>query len=381
MSIKRLCKYFTIIISVVCLMCFSIVGHAETENYSIRIQFTVESKPASGSSFKIYYAMNTSGELSGGFANLNVETGDLSDSKNVNRLASTLAAYTMTGVAKPVSVAKTDGLGCATFAGLSDGIYLVTGTSVIIDNVVYTPKPTLIDFKNATGSTVTAGIKYAITADASDVNTPISRTVKKIWDDGNSSSRPESVTVQLYQNETLYDEEILSAENNWEYTWDSLNPRYDWNVVETSVPDGYTVSLTLDDKIFTVENKGQSIGTFVTNTGTSTPTTAYVSGADTSTATVDTAVTGTETTDTAITGNGTSSSTVLTNATNPKNSSPKSNVTTYRNPYIPTPTNNNTNQSKLPQTGQLWYPVPILFVLGLILFFIGIAFGDENEKG
>lgn len=332
--------------------------------------------------------MNTSGELADEFANLSIEVGDLSDSSNVNRLASTLASYTVTGIAEPVSVAESDGLGCATFTGLSDGIYLVTGASVFIDDIMYTPKPTLVDFSEVLDSTVTAGVKYMITANASETNQPISRTVKKIWDDDNNEYRPESVTVQLYQNETLYDEEILSAENNWEYTWDRLSPRYDWNVVESVVPAGYTVSLVLDGQTFTVTNRGKSSSIFETNTETST-TTTDISGMSTTT----TVVTGISTNESTATTMTNETGTVSTNTTIATNTGTHETITSStKTGGNSTPSGNsgtntfgggsgNGKQPTLPQTGQLWYPVPILFVLGLILFFVGIAFGDENEKG
>ena len=388
MSIKKICKYFAIIISVISLLCFSIAAHAETEKYSIVIKFTAESRPISGSTFKIYYAMNTSGELADEFANLSIEVGDLSDSSNVNRLASTLASYAVTGIAEPVSVAESDGLGCATFTGLSDGIYLVTGASVFIDDIMYTPKPTLVDFSEILDSTVTAGVKYMITANASETNQPISRTVKKIWDDDNNEYRPESVTVQLYQNETLYDEEILSAENNWEYTWDRLSPRYDWNVVESVVPAGYTVSLVLDGQTVTVTNRGKSSSIFETNTETST-TTTDISGMSTTT----TVITGISTNESTATTMTNETGTVSTNTTIATNTGTHETITSStKTGGNSTPSGNsgtntfgggggNGKQPTLPQTGQLWYPVPILFVLGLILFFVGIAFGDENEKG
>ena len=448
MSIKNLCKYFTVIISVVSLLCFSVTAHAETENYSIRIRFATESKPLAGSTFKVYHAMDTGGELVGGFASLSVEVGDLSDSSNVNRLASTLASYAVTGIAEPVSVAESDGLGCATFTGLSDGIYLVTGASVFIDDIMYTPKPTLIDFAEILGSTVTAGVKYTITANATDTNHPVSRTVKKIWEDNGNPNRPETVTVQLYRDEVLYEEKVLSAESGWEYTWNGLNPRYDWNVVETNVPDGYTVSLVPDGETFTVTNTGD----FPDTPGTSTPTPATTAEvpATTNTATTatgssqnttvksndintNTTVTGTSPANT--TGSATNSTNTATNGTNTGTGTNETGGTvqtgmetsgtgtgTAGTDFTETDTTSSTgatgtsssktggnsgnstpsgnlgsggffggnggffggssggNTPILPQTGQLWYPVPILFLSGLFLFLIGFVAEDDNEK-
>ena len=374
----------------------------------MRIKFSADSQPISGSTFKIYYAMNENGELAGGFSDLSVEVGDLSDSTNASRLASTLAAYAVTGVAQPVSVAVSDGLGICTFTGLTKGTYLVTGNSVFIGDLMYTPKPTLISFSEITDPTVTAGVKYAIVASAFEANERVSRTVKKVWDDNNNEYRLESVTIQLYRNEMPYDEKILSAENNWEYTWDNLNPRFDWNVVESVVPDGYTVSLIPDGETFTVINK--SPGTFQTSTttdipGASTTTTTNISANSTSTTvtsgtgTVTTNATSTDTnttntgTDTTNT-NGTDTANTDTSGTttsskkggntgNSGNSGNSGNLgNSGKSNGGATPKSGSTNgkQPTLPQTGQLWYPVPILFIFGLLLFLIGFVAGGDNEK-
>ena len=69
------------------------------------------------------------------------------------------------------------------------------------------------------------------TAEASFANTVNSATVtaEKVWVDGDGSSRPNSVNVQLCQNGTAYLQEVtLTSENDWSYTWSKL-PTYDAN--------------------------------------------------------------------------------------------------------------------------------------------------------
>ena len=52
--------------------------------------------------------------------------------------------------------------------------------------------------------------------------------VEKIWDDNNNyaSKRPESITVDLFQNGVLYKTQEITSSNNWEYTFENI-PEYD----------------------------------------------------------------------------------------------------------------------------------------------------------
>ena len=93
---------------------------------------------------------------------------------------------------------------------------------------------------------------------------PAAREVRvlKVWSDaGNEEKRPESITVQLLKDGAVYDTVTLSAENNWAYTWTGLpqseNGRpIDWQVAESAVP-GYTVAITEEGVTFRVENTYQ----------------------------------------------------------------------------------------------------------------------------
>lgn len=68
------------------------------------------------------------------------------------------------------------------------------------------------------------------------------------------ASGTESVTVQLLKDGKIYDERILSDKNGWSYTWSELDDNFWWSVIEKDVPDGYRVALTADEFIYTLEN-------------------------------------------------------------------------------------------------------------------------------
>ncbi|MGN0664614.1 MAG: Cna B-type domain-containing protein [Negativibacillus sp.] len=81
-------------------------------------------------------------------------------------------------------------------------------------------------------------------------------TVKKVWKDGNSASRPESIKVRLTRNGKTYDTVTLSADNNWRYTWRDLTKASGWEVEEVNVPKGYKVSYDSVGRVFTITNTG-----------------------------------------------------------------------------------------------------------------------------
>lgn len=81
-------------------------------------------------------------------------------------------------------------------------------------------------------------------------------TVKKVWKDGNSASRPESIKVRLTRNGKTYDTVTLSAKNNWRYTWRDLTKASGWEVEEVNVPKGYKVSYDSVGRVFTITNTG-----------------------------------------------------------------------------------------------------------------------------
>lgn len=98
------------------------------------------------------------------------------------------------------------------------------------------------------------GVEYGYTIDEEDIegyeksgdgqnltNTRIGRTKvhgEKIWQDNDNATedRPDSITVNLLQNGRVFASEEVTADNDWEYSFNHL-PRFDENGVEW----GYTV--------------------------------------------------------------------------------------------------------------------------------------------
>ena len=114
--------------------------------------------------------------------------------------------------------------------------------------------------------------------------------------------------MQLLRNGKVYDTVILTAKNNWRYTWRDLDCSCQWTVVEKAVED-YTVSVTREGITFVVTNSYDKVI--------------------------------------------------------PDTPAPE------RPPDKPEKPSN--SKPGLPQTGQLWWPVPLLVAAGLLFIIIGLV--------
>ena len=114
----------------------------------------------------------------------------------------------------------------------------------------------------------------------------------------------------------MADTVVLSEANDWEYTWDDLDADSQWRVVERDVPDGYTVTVEREGRVFIITN------------------------------------------------------------TKPDDTPEPS--------ESPEPSTSPDEPEKLPQTGQLWWPVPLLFCAGLIFVAAGLIIrrrrGNSDDR-
>lgn len=154
----------------------------------------------------------------------------------------------------------------------------------------------------------------------------VSRKVLKVWnDEGHENVRPTEITVQLLKDGEVHSTQTLNAQNSWRYTWEQLDASSRWLVVENE-PEHYTVSISQEGITFRLENRWKPAPT----------PTPVPPGEETPTPTPEPTPTPT-----------------------PK---PTSKPTPTPTPKPPT----------LPQTGQMWWPVPVLLCAGLMLIVIGL---------
>ena len=78
--------------------------------------------------------------------------------------------------------------------------------------------------------------------------------VKKVWNTGAASSAADSVTVQLLQNGQVVKTAELSAENNWQMTFENMPESDAYSIKEVNIPKGFTATYTSSGYTFTVTN-------------------------------------------------------------------------------------------------------------------------------
>lgn len=156
----------------------------------------------------------------------------------------------------------TDNDGKVSFMNLQDGIYFVkqTNTAEDFDRLGYTVSTDsyLIElpWMDESGTllrTVYCKPKCTVQYPSKDT-TDIS--VYKVWKDNNNEKglRPVSIEAGLYVDHRLKEKVILSAENNWTYSWKELDSGSKLEIKELKIPEGYKSTVRKEGTVFTIEN-------------------------------------------------------------------------------------------------------------------------------
>lgn len=235
--------------------------YAET---SLQVQIAPDGKPQEGVELRLYRVADVSRTcrftLAGAFEDYSVSLND-NTSAGWRELATTLDGYVRTDGVAADAVVKTRANGVAAFTGLTTGLYLVTGDRWYDTSThYYTPTPFLIslpdlDAKDHWVYDAAVNAKLVPGEDGPGGEPEYTRvSVLKIWDDDDSEQRPTEIVVELYDGETLEDTVTLSKENNWQHTWTRLDDDGEWIVREKEVPEGYTVSVEKQNTRFVLTN-------------------------------------------------------------------------------------------------------------------------------
>lgn len=191
------------------------------------------------------------------FSNYPIRIHGITSQKEWQDTAQTVKNYVVANHIEPYRSQKTDDNGQVYFAGLETGLYMVKGVAVknegevviFQDFMIYLPTPAENDYDYD----VEAKPKYM---SYTQPDIPSEKyTVVKLWKDtADSSMRPKSVYVDILKNGIVQKTVVLNSANNWSYSWDVLNDARNWSVMEKNVPNGYQVSITNNNTIFTIIN-------------------------------------------------------------------------------------------------------------------------------
>lgn len=243
----------------------------------------------------------------------------------------------------------TDGQGRLDFTGLAKGLYLVVGSTNAVNGYLYLPGAFFVSLPNSSdGLTWQSGVEARVKYDYIPLSTSRRIHVIKQWDDAeHEDERPASVTVDLLRDGRVYSTATLSQENNWRYDWNGLNQNYHWQVVEQEV-ENYSTTVSQSGITYVISNTYHKEDDVIIVDPSGPPLTELPSLPP-----------------------------------DPEQSSslpvqtPKPGEGDIEIVNTPPP------GAQLPQTGQLWWPVPPLALMGLLLILLGMrrrSGSDSHEE-
>jgi hypothetical protein len=263
--------------------------------------------------------------LCGEFSNLKISFENI-NSENLRILSTTLKGYAAANDIKPDKTAFSDEQGHVLFDGLDNALYLIVGKTVHYGDSYITPTPAIVVLPETdakTGEEINNIVLHEKSTVEKDNKTKDIQ-VLKVWKNATATQRPPQITVELYNGNRLYDTAVLNKDNNWQAEWKNLSGS-DWHVIEKDIPDGFVVTIDQQSTRFVITN---------TKTGKHEDEITTVIPEESATNKSETTTTPEETT------------------------------TVPENP------------PRLPQTGQLWWPVLVCTCLGIMF----IIFGIVNRK-
>lgn len=229
---------------------------------SLTLYYTVEGVPFADMDIKIYRVAEAfpdgTFDLISPFSSYPVNIYGITSQAEWKTAAATLMSYiTANGVSADYT-ATTDAEGTAVFSTVETGLYLVQGVIGENDKGIYTFEDFMmyLPTPNAEG-----GFNYILEAKpkCGSVVPKEEYKVVKLWKDaGYPSKRPKNVNVEIRKDGVLQETVVLSADNNWSYSWITTETTAKWTVVETNVPDGYRVSIGTNETGFVITNTYES---------------------------------------------------------------------------------------------------------------------------
>lgn len=235
----------------------------ESEDPELTIYSQADQEKLVGIEFEVYQIAQRSsaGEFlaTDRFAVFQEALNDISDPR---QLALKLEYFLISRNLQPDGTCTSDQNGIAKFPQsgktLEQGLYLVIGKRHVQNGYIYEMDPMLVNFphydENSREWVNQYQIKPKFEWTQMPENCKIIRKVLKIWQDkGYEEQRPTRIKVMLLKDRKIYDTVILSKDNNWSYTWKDLDADAEWMIVEEDMAK-YETIVTLKGITFVLTN-------------------------------------------------------------------------------------------------------------------------------
>ncbi len=303
-----------------CPAAFAIDKINEQASCSLTVNFHPGGTNGDGTQIKLYRVANMTGfgDFSpvGRFNELDESMNGLEDGEWDVLARKLISHVDSLGISPMATGTVTDGK--VSFEGLPVGLYLISCDVVVRNATFYITNPMLVSLPNHSDPDDPDAWKYDVTVSPKPSQVSSAKFyIRKVWQNTSSADR-KPVTIHLMVNGKVAETVVLSSANDWRAELQTqLKNGESWSVVEATKLSGFYTP-TWDWNW-----DGRNINVYVTNTKKP-PYTPPTSG--------------------------------------------------------PTPTPKPNYPPVLPQTGLLWWPVPVLAVGGMLLFGLGWARRRHREE-
>lgn len=232
-----------------------------TKSCTLALTYSAEGISCANQEIRVYKAAELSSDFTytlwGDFSEYAVDLKDIASGGRWEETAATLHAYVIADHIAPDWKQNTDDEGTVHFTDLSCGLYLVSAVRITAADRCYTFAPFLIAVPGVQEDGAwcyDVSVKPKFTMEQYTHDDLVYKVVKTWRDTGYREKRPEHIQIDLYQNGEYVETQRLSSDNNWSYSWKTVDDGSTWTVAERNVPKGYTVAVSRTGNTFSVEN-------------------------------------------------------------------------------------------------------------------------------
>lgn len=228
---------------------------------SLTLTYRYDGAALSGVPVQLYRIADVSADaqftLTGDFQATRLTLNGIGSAREWDAIRTTLESFIAVSGLAPCHSASTDEAGSVRFEGLTPALYLVLPTQAAEGNARYCFDSALV---SVPGLDSDGRWFYDVSVlPKADLSIPtgaeLEYTVLKLWQDaGNEALRPASIEVELIRSGEIVATVVLSAENNWSYSWTAEDNGDVWQVAERNVPERYVMTVERHDAAFTILN-------------------------------------------------------------------------------------------------------------------------------
>lgn len=227
---------------------------------SLTLEYNRPDAVLGGFAAELYLVADVSADmcytLTDAFASTRLAVNGITSSDEWKTVRTTLESFVAAYKPEPAQSVNADENGSVVFTGLNPGLYFVMPVSPDDNGIVYFFDSLIVSVPGLDdGGDWIYDVTVSPKASAVAWGAHEEYKVVKLWrDSGDMQTRPAEITVDIMRGGNVVKTVVLSAENNWSYSWSTANKGDVWQVCEKDVPDGYVMTVEKHSTVFSIIN-------------------------------------------------------------------------------------------------------------------------------